>query len=101
MYYRDEDPNRTGDYDYDQFARTITGREEPDPDPEFRDTSANLPPMEKWEIDEALKEIEARELIERQKELDYFMKRQIDQFCKSSEQRDSLYKKYNLTLEVE
>jgi hypothetical protein len=100
MYYRDEDPNRTGDYDqdYNHFARTITGRDDPDPD--FRDTSANLPPMEQWEIDEALKEIEARELIERQKQLDYFMKRQIDQFCKSSEQRNNLYKKYNLSLEV-
>jgi len=92
MYYRDEDPNRTGDpdqYDYfHKFIGDITGR---DPDPDFFVNSEDLPPMEQWEIDEAKREAE-----ERQKQIDYFLKRQINQFARSSAQRDELYKQHNL-----
>jgi len=92
MYYRDEDPNRTGDpdqYDYfHKFIGDITGR---DPDPDFFVKSDDLPGMTQAEIDEA-----QREVAERQKQLDYFMKRQINQYAKSSKQRDMMYQKYNL-----
>ena len=47
--------------------------------------------MTQAEIDEA-----QREVAERQKQVDYFMKRQIDQYAKSSKQRDMMYQKYNL-----
>ena len=92
MYYRDEDPNRTADpdqYDYfHKFIGDITGR---DADPDFFVKSDELPGMTQWEIDEA-----KREVAERQKQLDYFMKRQINQYASSSKQRDMMYQKYNL-----
>ena len=93
MNYRDEDPNRTGDLDYSNyfsnFIRDLTSYCEDDLG--FYVKSDELPPMEQWEIDAAKKEAE-----DRKKQLDYFMKRQIDQFVKSSAQRDKLYKEHGI-----
>jgi hypothetical protein len=92
MTYRDEDPNRTGDYDYfDKFIGDLTGRGSDDLD--FYVKSDELPPMEQWEIDAAKKEAD-----DRKKQLDYFMKRQINQFVKSSAQREKLYKEHGIEL---
>ena len=92
MTYRDEDPNRTGDYDYfDKFIGDLTGRSADDLD--FYVKSGELPPMEQWEIDAAKKEAD-----DRKKQLDYFMKRQINQFVKSSAQREKLYKEHGIEL---
>ena len=90
--FRCEDPARTGDYDYfDGFIEKLTGRDADDLD--FYTKPPELPPMEQWEIDEALIAVKAR-----QEETKYFMKKQIDQFPKSSEQRDRMYKLYGIEL---
>jgi len=90
MTYRDEDPNRTGDHDYfDKFIGDLTGRSSDDLD--FYVKSDELPPVEQWEIDAAVKEAD-----DRKKALDYFMKRQINQFVKSSAQREKLYKEHGI-----
>jgi|TARA_R110000744_G_scaffold286145_1_gene397462 hypothetical protein len=90
MNYRDEDPNRTGDYDYfHKFMGNLTGRNADDLD--FYVKPNELPPMEQWEIDAAKKEA-----ADHKKQLDYFMKRQINQFVKSSAQRDKLYKEHGI-----
>lgn len=91
--FRDEDPARTGDLDYfDGFMEKLAGRDADDRDFfEKPSKSEELPPMEQWEIDEAKAEIEARK-----KETAYFMKCQIDKFCKSSAQRDMMYKKHGI-----
>ena len=96
MYYRDEDPNRTGSPDdyFGKFISDLTGR---DSDPDFFSKptdSDNLPPMEQWEIDEA-----KREMDKQKKQVDYFMRRQINQFARSSEQRDAMLKQHGLEVE--
>jgi hypothetical protein len=94
MYYRDEDPNRTGSPDdcFNSFMSDITGGR-----------SDNIEDYEKRPImpepSQYALEQEAIRKAEHQKDLDYFMRRQINQFARSSEQRDALLKQHGLEVE--
>jgi hypothetical protein len=94
MYYRDEDTNRTGSPDdcFNSFMSDITGGR-----------SDNIEDYEKRPImpepSQYALEQEAIRKAEHQKDLDYFMRRQINQFARSSEQRDALLKQHGLEVE--
>ena len=91
MNYRDEDPARTGSPDdcFNSFMSDLTGGR-----------SDNLENYEKRPIDpepsqEDLDYEKAKREAHR-KEVDYFMKAQIDRYARSSEQRDMMYKQHGI-----
>ena len=94
MYYRDEDPNRTASPDefFNSFMSHISGGR-----------SDNVEDYEKRPIDpepsQYEKEQEAIRMAEQKKDLDYFMRAQINQFARSSEQRDAMLKQHGLEVE--
>jgi len=94
MYYRDEDPNRTGSPDdcFNSFMSNITGGRSDD----IRDYEKRpiMPESSQYE-----KEQEAICMAEHKKDVDYFMRRQINQFARSSEQRDAMLKQHGLEVE--
>ena len=94
MYYRDEDPNRTGSPDdcFNKFIGDITGRDADDLD--FYEQRPIDPEPSQYE-----KEQEKIRMAEEKKQVDYFMRRQINQFARSSEQRDFLLKQHGLEVE--
>ena len=91
MYYRDEDPARTNSPDdcFNSFMSNITGGR-----------SDNLESYEKRPIDpepsQYQKEQEALRKAEHDKQVNYFMKAQIDRYARSSEQRDMMYKQHGI-----
>lgn len=91
MYYRDEDPARTNSPDdcFNSFMSDITGGR-----------SDNLESYEKRPIDpepsQYALEQEALRKAEQDKQVNYFMKAQIDRFCTSSAQRDMMYKQHGI-----
>ena len=94
MFKQYEDPNRTGSPDdiFDQFIGDLTGR-----DAEYIDFYGQRPIMP--EPSQYEKEQEAIRMAEHKKDVDYFMRRQINQFSRSSEQRDFLLKQHGLEVE--
>jgi len=86
MYYRDEDPNRTGSPDdcFNSFMRDITGRDGDDLD--FYDKRPLLPMPTQEDLD-----YKKAQAAEHKKQVDYFVKAQIDLYCKDKEQRDKMY----------
>jgi hypothetical protein len=95
MFKQYEDPNRTGSPDDDCFKRfigDITGRDGDDLD--FYEQRPIDPEPSQYE-----KEQEAILAAEHKKDVDYFMRRQINQFARSSEQRDALLKQHGLEVE--
>ena len=85
MNYRDEDPARTGSPDqaFNSFMSDLTGGRSDDvEDYEKRPIMPDTPDMP--------------ELDEMKKEFDYFMRKQINQFSKSIEQRDAMLKLHGL-----
>ena len=94
MFKQYEDPNRTGSPDdcFNSFISDITGGR-----------SDNLDDYEKRPImpepSQYEKEQEAIRMAEHKKDVDYFMRRQINQFSRSSEQRDALLKQHGLEVE--
>jgi hypothetical protein len=90
MYYRDEDPNRTASPDefFNNFMDHITGTLRNDED-------YKKPPIDP-EPSQYEKEQEDIRMAEHKKDLDYFMRAQINQFAKSSEQRDAMLKQHGL-----
>lgn len=95
MFKQYEDPNRTDPPDDDCFKRfmgDITGR---DPDNlDFYEKRPIDPEPSQYEVEQ-----EAIRKAEHQKDVDYFMRRQINQFARSSEQRDALLKQHGLEVE--
>ena len=91
MYYRDEDPARTSSPDdcFNSFMSDITGGR-----------SDNLESYEKRPIDpepsQYEKEQEALRKAEHDKQVNYFMKAQIDRYARSSAQRDMMYKQHGI-----
>jgi hypothetical protein len=85
MNYRDEDPNRTGSPDdcFNKFIGDITGRDADDLD--FYEQRPIDPEPSQYE-----KEQEALRKAEHDKQVNYFMKAQIDRYARSSEQRDMM-----------
>jgi len=94
MYYRDEDPNRTGSPDdcFNSFMSDITGRDADDID--FYEKRPIDPEPSQYEVEQ-----EAIRMAEHKKDVDYFMRRQINQFARSSEQRDAMLKQHGLEVE--
>ena len=94
MYYRDEDPNRTGSPDdcFNSFMSDITGGRSDDLD--FYEKRPIMPEPSQYE-----KEQEAIRMAEHKKQVDYFLRAQINQFSRSSEQRDALLKQHGLEVE--
>ena len=94
MYYRDEDPNRTGSPDdcFNSFISDITGRDGDDLD--FYEKRPIMPEPSQYE-----KEQEAIRMAEHKKQVDYFLRAQINQFARSSEQRDAMLKQHGLEVE--
>ena len=91
MNYRDEDPNRTGSPDdiFNKFIGDITGRDADDLD--FYEQRPIDPEPSQYE-----KEQEALHKAEHDKQVNYFMKAQIDRYARSSEQRDMMYKQHGI-----
>jgi hypothetical protein len=91
MNYRDEDPNRTGSPDdcFNKFIGDITGRDADDLD--FYEQRPIDPEPSQYE-----KEQEALRKAEHDKQVNYFMKAQIDRYARSSEQRDMMYKQHGI-----
>jgi hypothetical protein len=89
-----EDPNRTGSPDdcFNKFIGHLTGRDPDDLD--FYEQRPIDPEPSQYE-----KEQEAIRMAEEKKDVDYFMRRQINQFARSSEQRDALLKQHGLEVE--
>jgi len=94
MYYRDEDPNRTGSPDdcFNSFMSDITGGRSDDLD--FYEKRPIMPEPSQYE-----KEQEAIRMSEHKKQVDYFLRAQINQFARSSEQRDAMLKQHGLEVE--
>ncbi len=93
MYYRDEDPNRTGSPDdcFNSFMSDITGGRS---DAESYEKPPIMPEPSQYE-----KEQEAIRMAEHKKQVDYFLRAQINQFSRSSEQRDAMLKQHGLEVE--
>lgn len=94
MFKQYEDPNRTGSPDdcFNKFIGDITGRDGDDLD--FYQQRPIMPEPSQYE-----KEQEAIYMAEQKKQVDYFMRAQINQFSRSSEQRDALLKQHGLGVE--
>ena len=94
MYYRDEDPARTNSPDdcFNSFMSNITGGRSDDID--FYEKRPIDPEPSQYEVEQ-----EAIRMAEHKKDLDYFMRRQINQYARSSEQRDALLKQHGLEVE--
>jgi hypothetical protein len=94
MYYRDEDPNRTGSPDdcFNKFIGDITGHDGDNLD--FYEQRPIMPEPSQYE-----KEQEVIRMAKHKKDVDYFMIAQINQFARSSEQRDAMLKQHGLELE--
>jgi|GEM_PF-6741708 hypothetical protein len=91
MYYRDEDPARTSSPDecFNSFMSDLTGRSADDID--FYEKRPIDPEPSQYE-----KEQEALRKAEHDKQVNYFMKAQIDRYARSSEQRDMMYKQHGI-----
>ena len=91
MNYRDEDPARTGSPDdcFNSFMSDLTGRNADDID--FYEKRPIDPEPSQYE-----KEQEALRKAEHDKQVNYFMKAQIDRYSRSSEQRDMMYKQHGI-----
>ena len=91
MYYRDEDPARTSSPDecFSNFMSDITGGRSDDID--FYEKRPIDPEPSQYE-----KEQEALRKAEHDKQVNYFMKAQIDRYARSSEQRDMMYKQHGI-----
>jgi hypothetical protein len=88
MYYRDEDPNRTGSPDdcFNNFMSDITGGRSDDvEDYEKRPIMPDAPIMP--------------EMAQIKSDTDNFLRKHINQFARSSEQRDALLKQHGLEVE--
>ena len=91
MDYRDEDPARTGSPDecFNSFMSDITGGRSDDLENYEKRPLLPLPTQE--DLDYEKEKMEAH-----RKEVDYFMKAQIDRYARSSEQRDMMYKQHGI-----
>ena len=91
MYYRDEDPARTSSPDecFNSFMSDLTGRSADDID--FYEKRPIDPEPSQYE-----KEQEALRKAEHDKQVNYFMKAQIDRYARSSAQRDMMYKQHGI-----
>ena len=94
MFKQYEDPNRTGSPDdcFNKFIGDITGRDGDDLD--FYEQRPIDPDPSQYEVEQ-----EKIRMAEEKKQVDYFMRRQINQFARSSEQRDFLLKQHGLEVE--
>ena len=95
MFKQLEDPNRTGspeDDIFNKFIGDLTGRDADDLD--FYEHPPVDPEPSQYE-----KEQEAIHQAQMKKDLDYFMRAQINQYARSSEQRDAMLKQHGLEVE--
>ena len=94
MYYRDEDPNRTGSPDdcFNSFMSDITGGRSDDIRDYEKRPLLPIPTQEDLDYQKA-------EAAAHKKQVDYFVRRQINQFARSSEQRDAMLKQHGLEVE--
>ena len=94
MFKQYEDPNRTGSPDdcFNKFIGDLTGRDGDDLD--FYEKRPIMPEPSQYE-----KEQEAIRMAEHKKQVDYFLRAQINQFSRSSEQRDAMLKQHGLEVE--
>jgi hypothetical protein len=95
MDYRDEDPRNDVDYQdtFDSFLKTITGREDGD-DLDFYEPRPILPVPTQEDLDH-----EKAEAAEHKKQVDYFVKAQIDLYCKDKEKRAEMYAMHGFEVE--
>ena len=91
MYYRDEDPARTSSPDecFNSFMSDITGGRSDNLENYEKRPLLPLPTQEDLDYEKAKREAH-------RKEVDYFMKAQIDRYARSSAQRDMMYKQHGI-----
>ena len=91
MYYRDEDPARTSSPDdcFNSFMSNITGGRSDDLESYEKRPLLPLPTQDDLDCEKAEKEAHI-------KQVNYFMKAQIDRYARSSEQRDMMYKQHGI-----
>ena len=91
MNYRDEDPARTGSPDdcFNSFMSDITGGRSDDLESYEKRPLLPLPTQDDLDYEKAKKEAHL-------KQVNYFMKAQIDRYARSSAQRDMMYKQHGI-----
>ena len=91
MYYRDEDPARTSSPDecFSNFMSDITGGRSDDLENYEKRPLLPLPTQEDLDYEKAKREAHI-------KQVNYFMKAQIDRYARSSAQRDMMYKQHGI-----
>jgi len=91
MYYRDEDPARTSSPDecFNSFMSDITGGRSDDLENYEKRPLLPLPTQDDLDYEKAKKEAHL-------KQVNYFMKAQIDRYARSSAQRDMMYKQHGI-----
>ena len=94
MYYRDEDPNRTGSPDecFNSFMSDITGGRSDDIRDYEKRPLLPIPTQEDLDYEKA-------QAAEHKKQVDYFVKAQIAQYPTSAEQRDKMYAMHGFEVE--
>lgn len=91
MYYRDEDPARTSSPDdcFNSFMSNITNGRSDSLESYEKRPLLPLPTQDDLDYEKAEKEAHI-------KQVNYFMKAQIDRYARSSEQRDMMYKQHGI-----
>ena len=91
MYYRDEDPARTSSPDecFNSFMSDITGGRSDNLESYEKRPLLPLPTQDDLDYEKAKKEAHI-------KQVNYFMKAQIDRYARSSAQRDMMYKQHGI-----